>query len=295
MQDSVVIIQDPNLKDPAMIAGFGGWPNAGEVSTWVASYLLKAFGGTECAEIRPEPFFDLSERRPLISVEGGRIKKVEYPRCTFYAVSSSDPNSRDLVLFSGQEPHLCWPQFSDSFLDVAQRLSVVEIFAIGGLFDNIPHTVEPRVSGVTNRDENLERFHGLGIHPGEYDGPGSITSQIVSNAAKRNLPMTTLWGHVPYYIQSNNARTSLAILERLRSLIGFDLDLGEVHRASEMLDEQIEKIIKSKPELRDYIKNLEQDYLQGSGISADQITTTIVQEPSLGDKIIRIDPFLRKS
>ncbi len=275
-----------------MLVGFGGWPNAGEVSTWVITYLLRTFNASKCAEIRPESFYDLVQQRPVVAIEGGRIRSVQFPGNTFYCANGVGETARDLVLFLGQEPNLQWPTFTDAFLDVAQQLGVAEIFTVGGLYDNIPHTVEPRVTGLTNEERRLTSFSSLAIRAIDYTGPMSIHTHLLVAAAQRKIPATSLWGHVPYYIQSNNAKSCLAILERLQRLTGLQLDLKDVHKASELLDEEIDRIIQSKPELREYIQGLEAEY--ASGEKNGNVSARAARPQPTGEKIIRIDPFLRK-
>lgn len=293
MSDGLVMLYEPNLRSPVVVAGFGGWPNAGEVSSWVITFLIQNLGGARFAEIRPENFFDLIQQRPLVTVVGGKVCSVQFPCGAFYAAGPMEGASRDLVLFLGQEPHLLWPRFSEIFLNVLEGLGVTELLTVGGLYDNIPHTVEPRVSGITNDDGRLERFSALRIRPAHYEGPMSIHTHLLVEAAARKLPATSIWGHVPYYIQSNNAKTCLALLERLQNLLGVRLDLREVRRASEMLDEEVERIVQDKPELRQYIENLEREYFAEENLP-QSFQRPIRRAPTMGDKVIHIDPFLRK-
>jgi proteasome assembly chaperone (PAC2) family protein len=291
MSDPVVILHQPELQEPMMIVGFGGWPNAGEVSTWVVAHLLRTLGGTKCAEILPEPFFDLNQQRPVVAVQGGRIQSMEFPGNAFYATKLPSITPRDLILFLGQEPHLQWPRFVEAFLDVAQRFGVTEILTVGGLYDNVPHTVEPRVTGLTNQEKQLQRLSETGVFPADYEGPMSIHTHLLVAAGQRRMLVSTLWGHVPYYIQSNNAKTCLAIMERLQRLLDFQVDLKDLRQAAEVLDEEIDRIIQGKPELLEYIQGLEKDYTVDTTVQA---VARPARYQASGEKIIRIDPFLRK-
>jgi proteasome assembly chaperone (PAC2) family protein len=289
MQNSIIVIERPSLKNPSLVVGLGGWANAGEVSTGTVAHLLRSLNASKCAEFKSELFFDISQQRPVVTVENGFVKSIEFPDNAFYASQMAEADDHDLVLFLGHEPNLHWSHFIQDFLDYSQKLGVVQIFTIGGLYDNIPHSVDPRVSGLTNLEERVEDFSRLNINPGNYHGPSSIHAQILMGARERQIPAFALWGHVPYYIQSHNAKTCLAILDRLKGLIGFQLDFEDVREASQLLDEQIDRIIQSKPDLKKYIESLEQDYASGEPIPAR------VERPQpTGDKIIHIDPFLRK-
>jgi proteasome assembly chaperone (PAC2) family protein len=294
MSDPTVILHRPALKAPALIAGFDGWSNAGEVSTWVVNYLLKILEAIRCAEIRPERFYNLCEQRPVLTVEAGKVLSVHYPANSFYAVEPHKVPGRDLVLFLGQEPHLQWPEFTRVFLDIAQHLGVTEIITLGGVYDNVPHTVEPLVTGITNQDRYLEYLPTLAVQLADYEGPMSIHTELLVSAVERNIPVTSLWGHVPYYIQSNNAKTALALLKRLQGLLALQFDTTEVHHASRSFDEQIDRIIAGKPELRDFVKTLERDFAHGTPQGSPAKASSSRPETNPSDKIIRIDPFLRK-
>ncbi len=293
MEEPIVMLQMPSLREPAMIVGFGGWPNAGEVSTWVVSYLIRALGATRCAEIKPDLFFDLCQQRPVVSVEEGTVRCITFPSNAFYSWKATRPAARDLILFLGQEPHLQWPGFVHAFLDVAQRFGVVEILTIGGVYDNIPHTVQPPVTALVNQAQGIERLSSYDVQLTNYEGPMSIHSYLLVAAGQRMIPATSIWGHVPYYVQSNNAKTCLAVLERLQRIAGFELDLGDVRKAAESLDAEIDRIIEGKPELREYIRGLEREYASGA-LPSKGPTRSERSQPT-GEKIIRIDPFLRRS
>jgi len=287
------MLQRPSLREPLMIVGFGGWPNAGEVSTWVVTHLIRTFGATKCAEIKPDSFFNLCQQRPVVSVEEGLVRSITFPCNAFYACRAAGLAAKDLLFFLGQEPHLQWPAFTEAFLNLAQRLGVVEILTVGGVYDNIPHTVQPPVTGLVNQAQRTERLSAYDIQFTNYEGPMSIHSYLLVAAGQRGIPAISIWGHVPYYVQSNNAKTCLAILERLQRMAGFDLDLGDVRRAAELLDSEIDRIIEGKPELRDYIKGLEREF--SSGALAPRRTADPDRPHPPGEKVIRIDPFLRRS
>lgn len=276
-----------------MVVGFGGWPNAGEVSSWVISFLIQSLGAVKFGEIKSEPFFDLIQQRPVVTINEGVIESVRFPCGSFYAVPPSDRSRKHVILFLGQEPHLQWSRFSEAFFTVCTKLQVKEMITVGGLYDKIPHTVDPTVSVITNDQAVLERCKGKRVRVANYEGPMSIHTQLLVEAGKRGITAMSLWGHVPYYIQSNNAKTCLSLLERLATFLDLELDLREVKRASQLLDQEVERIVRDKPELRHYIQALEREFLEENGSSSSK-GGSMRNPPQVGDKVIRIDPFLRK-
>jgi hypothetical protein len=84
------------------------------------------------------------------------------------------------------------------------------------------------------------------------------------------------------------------VLERLQELAGFPLDLADVRRASRLLDEQIERIVQGKPELREHVKNLERLHASGPDAPAAPARRPVPPQ-SPEDNVINIDLFLRKN
>lgn len=294
MNEHIILLQRPELVRPVLIAGFGGWPNAGEVSTGVLSYLIKELNPIKIAEIPPDDFYDFTSQRPIGYIEDGLVQRITPSSNEFYHCKAEADPPLDLILFLGQEPHLKWPLFVRTFLDLMQEFGIDRLFTIGGSYDNIPHTVEPRVSAIANSDEmhKLLQQHGLSLS--HYRGPISIHTMLLEEAKVKGIRCVSLWGHAPYYVQSNNAKVCLSVIRHLIRFVGFRLDLTGLERAAELMDSQIAKMIENKPELREYIAILEKEYKEKATLSSSIAHAMEGKEESQDNKVIRIDPFLKR-
>lgn len=277
------------LRDPCLVAGFEGWPDAGKVSTGVIGYLRDRLRAAKVAEVEPDDFYifqgpGLEALRPLASIEDGLVSGLDLPRTDLWAWRN-DRGGRDLVLLLGAEPHLRWNEYADSVLDFAQELGVRRVLTVGGVYDRVPHTAPPMVSAVANDSGLAAELGQHGSSATTYNGPASIHTLLLFRAGQRGLEAASLWGHAPFYIQQPNTKVCYGVLRVLVSVTGVDIDLSDLARASDHLDEQVNKALEQKPELKEYLSRLEQQYRLGGGSG----------EPMDEDVVEEVEDFLRKT
>lgn len=286
---SILIYERPELRSPYMVIGFEGWADAARASTGVVGYLRDKLEARKFAEMNPDDFYlfqlpGVEAVRPITVVEDGYIRELEMPYTRFWAWRN-ERSARDLIIMRGAEPHLRWNQYIDSVLDLAQEFKVQRVYAIGGTYDRIPHTAGPVVSAVCNQPALRAELMECGIGMTGYSGPTAIHTMLMAAAEKRGLEIASLWGHAPHYIQVPNAKVCCGLLERLMRMLGLELDLQDLKKAGEYLDEQVNRAIEQKAELREYVARLEDEYT-GRAYGT--------WEP-LGDDIVReVEDFLRE-
>ena len=257
--EDIVIYHLPELSSPYLTAGFAGWPNAAEVSTGAVGYLKDKLAVEKFAEIRPDDFYDFSSLRPLTTIDDSFVRGVKPPSNEFF-YWRNEKYAHDLIIFLGIEPHLKWNRYVDSILDLAEQLGVGRIYTVGGLYDRLPHTREPKVSGVVNEPGLREELLRYGIELANYQGPSSVHTLLLVASARRNIKAFTLWGHAPHYIPVHNSKVSYHVLRKLTQMLQIEIDLEDLRVASEYLDEQLERAIERNPELGEYVRKLEEGY-----------------------------------
>lgn len=258
--EGIILYETPELHRPCLVAGFSGWGNAAEVSTGVVTYLKTKLEACKFARINPEEFYDFSILRPLVTIEAGFIKGVEFVDCElFYWRGGS---ACDLVLLIGAEPHLKWQRFGQLILDMAQKVGVSRVYAIGGIYDAAPHTAEPRVSGFVNDDRLLTELVAHGIEPANYIGPVSFHGPLLDMCRERNIEAISLWGRAPHYIPVHNPKVIAAVVSRLARMLEIDIDITDLREAAQGVDRRVQLAISQNPKLEEYIKTLEESYQQ---------------------------------
>ena len=73
----------PSLNFPALIMGFSGWPNAGEVATGTMDYIFNKLDHHPLAVIDPDRYLCYTEERPTASILGGKITDFTSPTGRF--------------------------------------------------------------------------------------------------------------------------------------------------------------------------------------------------------------------
>jgi proteasome assembly chaperone (PAC2) family protein len=276
----------PDLRHPDMVIALAGWSDAAKVATGTVLYLVRSLDAHGFAQIEGDQFYDFSTTRPEVTIDRGLIKLLQPPSNSLFYWKNQKAD-HDLVLFHGIEPQFHWQKFVDTILDLADSVKVRRIYALGGLFDNIPHTMEPRISGVVNIADLLAVLQKHNIEPINYQGPSSLHSFLLANFARRDIEAISLWGHAPFYVRvETNPVVCLAIVRKLAELLEIEIDLTELVKAGEYLQDMLNRLLADSEELQLYIKNLEEQY---------EIEGMAPREPSPGaDRIIReVEDFLR--
>ena len=283
MEDaSLTWLAKPVLNKPLMIMAFSGWANAGEVPSSSLWYILSRLDATLCAELQSDDFYvylntGSENKRPMVNIKDGMIQSYSPVTLNFWSYKAP-PGGRDLMLVSGPEPEQRWNRLTDLILNLAKEFEVEKIVVLGGSFDAIPHTAPTRVTGVANFLSEKEELKEHNIEMVNYQGPSSIHTLLMVNAARRNIPMVSLWAHTPHYIQVTNFIGCYNLMLKLNELLKINIDLDVAQKDSEHLYKQIDQAIEKKPELRDYLKILGAEFRKGRKSTGEPINQNIIKE-----------------
>lgn len=279
---NLIWFNEPVLVKPYVIIAFQGWANAGEVPSSVMWYMVSNLGATLFAELKPDEFYvyqtvGTENKRPIVNIDNGVIQSYSFITMNFW-YHKGGIAGHDAILAAGPEPEHNWDKFTQVILDLAQDYQAEKIVALGGTFDTIPHTVAPRVTGVVSCPELQDELTGHGIDLTSYKGPSSIHTLLMIQAAKRQIPMISLWSHTPHYIQVVDFMGCYGLMLKIRELLGLDLDLEVARRDSEYLYSQIDEAIEQKPELQEYLRKLEVEYRKSEPSPGSVINENIIRE-----------------
>ena len=284
----IVIYEKPKLNKPYLVIGFEGWPDAGKVSSGAVSYLRDRLAVRELAEVAPDDFYLFQSpsteiKRPVVDIQDGLVTGLSLPATKLWFYRNQGAG-HDLIIMIGREPELRWNDYVNLILDLAQNFGVVRIYAIGGTYDVVPHTLEPMVVAVLSASFLEAEMKENGIKVINYRGPSSIHTLFLVSAGIRNLEIVSLWGYVPHYVQVPNTKVCYGILNKLTGMLELDLKLEDIRKDSEHLDEMVDEAVAQKPELSDYVRRLELEYGKGK----DELG-----EPLKEDVIRDIEDFLK--
>jgi proteasome assembly chaperone (PAC2) family protein len=281
MESELVIHETPHLTRPWLIGGYEGWVDAGKVSSGSLTYLRERFKARKFAEILSDGFHQFREFRPRVVVENGLIRDLEYPANEFYYWKNNGA-SPDLILFRGHEPHVRWKAFTDLFIKLASQFGVERLVTIGGLYDQVVHTIPRKISVVASNPDVLKELLVHDVQMIDYAGPGSYVSLLQQRAKADGIASFMLWGRVPPYVLMRSSWDCLQIIELLSNLVPFEVDLSGLREEAKFNDEQLERAVKEKSDLRTYVKQLESIH-----------RSRHPEKSKSGDNVITIEAFLK--
>jgi proteasome assembly chaperone (PAC2) family protein len=297
MDSSVVRLLDDlgeqRLREPYVIAGFGGWINAGQASTSAAEHLVEHLRAHKVAELDPEWFYAFSDARPTtaLNVEGERIHI--WPRAEIFAARLPESASRDLVIFVGPEPNLRWRTFVDALVDIFQRLDARAIVSLGAILAPVHYRAPVQMRGWGSNPEFRAALRKRRISFSRYQGPTGIATVLHALAQERGLPGAGLTASTPSYVPGLvHPWTAAALLRIAGDLAGLRLPIEPLDRAARALMTQIDEFLAERPTLRERIDALEHD--QGETESETRQAPEPGGELPSGEALVRdLEDFLR--
>lgn len=280
--DYLTVRELPPLRNPFLVAAFAGWNDASQVATHALTTIVNTFSSEKVAEIDPEEFFDFSETRPTISLGSEGQRWLRWPSNALYGQRLED-GERDLLILIGNEPQLKWRTFCEIIIDLAGRAGASCLVTLGGLLADVPHTVEPRLTGFVSDVDTLPDLHTLGLRVSAYEGPTGIIGALHDLWRETGKPAISIWGNVPHYISAApNPQISLALLRRLALLVGTPMPVENLERQEQAFRTQVDEALVQNPEAGEYVRQLEEHFSEDA-----------TPPPSGPELIAELEEFLR--
>ena len=268
----------PDLKEPHAIALLRPWIDVGSVGTIALTKLERHFGAKELGRIaRPGNFYDFTRYRPIMrTTEGNRVLNIPNTIIN-YAVREEAP---DLLFFHLLEPQAFGEDYTDSILEVIDKLGVKQYVRIGGMYDAVPHTRPLLVTGSTTGEAAKKYGDVLSLRPSSYQGPTSIVNLVAEGVSSRNIEAVSVMVHLPQYVQLEEDYSGAArLLEVLCSVYNLPKDLFDPERGRRQYREINNEVMRNQG-LKTLIERLEVHYDSRSSGEAngDEETTKLSPE-----------------
>ncbi len=237
-----------SAKNPVLIAA---WPGMGYVALNAANYLKD--------QLKPETFARYRSDRVFfqrdIEVSGGLIRLPKIPDGQFY--HWKNPAGRHDVIFfiSTQQPPMEKGLiYARSIVDFIATFNIHTVYTFAALLTSMDYLQRPKVWLTATDKDLLHQLKGKKtkiLRSGHVSG---LNGLFLGAAKQRHIRGACLLGEIPFYMtQIENPRASMAVLEKISSILGITLDYRELIAADQTLIEEIEKLIE---QVRDPSKEL---------------------------------------
>lgn len=254
----------PSLTDATMLLALSGWMDGGDVSIGTVQRLVDQLRAKKVAEIDSEAFYifnfpgamELAPLfRPHIKIKDGRVRECDLPQNIFYC-----DQKKNLAFFVGKEPNLKWRTFGECIFSFASQIGVSRIISVGSFCGTVPHTREPRLYASVSNASLKQYLQKSGVRPADYEGPGSFTSYLMTQAGDQGFEMVSLVAEIPSYLQGTNPLSIEAVTRRIALILGLKTDLAALRGVSNEWESQVSKAVGKDPELEEKIRELEKQY-----------------------------------
>jgi proteasome assembly chaperone (PAC2) family protein len=273
----------PTLTNPAVVAAFEGWNDAGDAATGAVEHLELVWDAEQLTEIGPDDYYDFQVNRPTVSLVDGVTRRISWPT-TRFSVCRPPGAEFDVVLIRGIEPNMRWREFCAELLAVLSELGVQHVVTLGALLSDTPHTRATQVSGTAYDAESAARY---GLENSRYEGPTGIVGVLQDACVGIGIPAISFWAGVPHYVsQPPNPKATLALLHAVEEVLDLPVPLAELPQQADEWQKLVDEMAAEDDEVTEYIRNLEE--------RDDEIDRTELKATS-GDAIAReFERYLRR-
>lgn len=277
-----------DLRDPVMVAAFGGWNDAAAAASNAVVFLGERLGARRVAAIDPEAFYDFQATRPLVDLTTGeRNAPIVWPEVEVLVARPAD-GDHDVVLVAGAEPSMRWRTFCALLLDAARELGVQRVVTLGALLADVVHSRPIRLTGMASDPSLIE---GLNFRTPSYAGPTGIVGVLHHASVDAGFTSVSLWAPVSHYAAGlTNSKGSLALVRALERVSGLAVDTGELERAARSFERQVGRAIEAEPRLRQLVEQLE----EAADAAADDDPAIHRDLPSGDELAAELERFLRE-
>lgn len=242
-----------DLRNPAVVAAFGGWNDAADAASGVIDHLADSYKARLEFSFDPEDFYDFQVNRPTARLLSPTERIVEWPTTEVLVASLPE---RDLVLIGGPEPNYRWREYSNRLLSMLRTVRPEIVVLLGSLLTDAPHS---RPVPVAANASTPELAADLGLALSTYEGPTGIVGVLGNEATLAGMSVVSLWASVPHYVaEPPNPKATLALLAKLEDVLNTPLEADGLAEAAAAWEAQVNELVADDPEISSYISALEE-------------------------------------
>lgn len=243
------------LRRPILLAGFGGWGDAGSAATIALRHVLGDTTPPASAMVDPSACYDFTVARPLSTRSSdGKRWSLEYPKVAFYPMPLPSAD-RDALVLLGPEPHFRWPELAPAIINYARAAGVESMLTLGAYVGPVTHRVAPVVRRTL--DENLaEKLGELDLEDTDYEGPTAFVTALLHAAAAGGVAAASLWVATPPYLQAGNPVAALSLLEAAGKVTQLPLNIEKLREIADSFLHDVDAALEEHPELAEQLKEM---------------------------------------
>lgn len=247
-------IDPPDLDHPRLVVMLEGWIDASGAAAAAMTAVEADTDARELVTFDDDLYIDYRARRPVLEIRGGVSTRLVWssPRL----LVGRDMNGLDVLLLTGPEPDMAWHRFAATVGELAERLGVQSMTALGAYPFATPHTRPTRIS-ATSPSADLVRT--LGFATSSVDVPAGMAAALEERLHEQGIPAAGIWAQVPHYVAAMSyPAASAALLDSLHQVTGIEVPARALRREVAVQRERLDHLVASNEEHAAMVARLEQ-------------------------------------
>ena len=278
----------PTLDDALLLYSFRGWVDAGLAGAGTVDAVIHQMSDARrFATIDLTDLLDLQQVRPTVRLVDGGLREIEWPQVELWCGRLG----RDIVAVRGPEPSIKWPMFTQMIVDLANRVSVHDAVAVGGMPALTTHRMPvPVLATAATRSVAQE----IGVLRDDYSGPTGLNTVLQHALGVAGIRSAALWAQVPQYVSGSASPPAVrSLLARLGEVFRVATDLAAIDRRAAAYRERVDEGLAERPDVRAIVEQLDHQFEHPETVGHhDELPTDLPSGDELADEI---EQFLRNN
>jgi hypothetical protein len=264
-------------QGPVLIHSLDGFLDAGNAAGLATEHLLSQSSGRVVASFDIDAFYDYRARRPPMTFAEDHYEDYEPPRLVVRL--NHDSLGTPYLLLHGPEPDTHWEAFALAVRSVVEHFRVRLTVSMGAVPMAVPHT---RPVMLTNHATEAGLLLTENVWKGRIRVPASAQALLELRLGEWGHAAMGFVAHIPHYVaQYDYPSAAATLLESVEVVTGLEWVLDELERAGEAKLVEIAAQLEDSADVREVVRDLEQQYDAFARAGADTDALPLAQEQEL--------------
>lgn len=276
----------PRLDRPVLVVAMAGWIDAGGAAAAAMAEITSTCSIQPLATFDADLFIDYRARRPVMELRDGVNTRLVWSEIQLGV--GTDPQGHPVLTLTGPEPDAQWRRFARAVSELALRLGVYQMVALGAYPFASPHTRPPRLAMSSPSAEVVARLPYL---RSSVDVPAGMSAVLEHALTEAGIASLGLWAQVPHYLGvMAYPPATLALLNGIREATGVAIPAPDLASHATAQRERIDQLVAGNAEHAAMVRQLEDVY---DSLGDEALPQPGAELPTADDLAAEIERFLR--
>ncbi|MDO5673111.1 MAG: PAC2 family protein [Actinomycetaceae bacterium] len=266
-----------------------GAMDAGRAGRGLVENLLDSLPSQRILTLDSDALMDYRAHRPWLTFENWTFTEVAMPVLALDLVQ--DDNSKNFMVLHGPEPDLRWEELLDTLATILENCGVKKTISVMGMGAAVPHSRPTPVHMHAMTPQNLPKQPQM---EGSMKVPSGFDQVLEYTLGGRGIDAMGLVAAVPYYLTDGlYPPAAVSLANRITSLTGLALPVGDLEAASSLALGQVEKMVTASGEAARMIEMLEENFDEASTMTS--VPTAEESLPTADEIGAKLEAYLERT